>query len=345
MALGKRPSLILLAGFIMATTVRVDGQPPAQDRVVLVVHGGSGVLPRAEMTPEREQRYRQVLEQALRDGRNALRRTGRGLDAVEAAIRSMEDSGVFNAGRGAVFTHDGRNELDASIMEGRDLRAGAVAGVTRIKNPISAARAVMECSPHVLLIGEGADRFAIAQHLEEVSPVYFWTPERWEELQKALREEERTGRRSGTDRRGAPDRPFGTVGAVALDPGGNLVAGTSTGGMTNKRFGRVGDSPIIGAGTYADNSACAVSATGHGEVFIRHAVAHDIVARMKYGKRSVREAAREVIGKLPKEPDGVGGVIALDAAGNVALEFDSEGMYRGTITESGAVAVEIYRGP
>jgi beta-aspartyl-peptidase (threonine type) len=231
-------------------------------------------------------------------------------------------------------------------MEGRQKRAGAVASVTRIKNPIAAARAVMEHSPHVLLIGEGADRFALDQRLEEVNPVYFWTPQRWRQLQEALERERREAERptSAPRSRGAaaPDRPFGTVGAVALDPHGDLAAGTSTGGMTNKRRGRVGDSPIIGAGTYADNSTCAVSATGHGEIFIRYAVAHEISVQMKYARRSVREAARTVLDGLPPEEGGVGGVIALDAEGNAAMEFNTEGMYRGTITEDGTIEVAIY---
>ena len=236
-------------------------------------------------------------------------------------------------------------------MEGRQKRAGAVAGVTRIKNPISAARAVMEHSPHVLLIGDGADRFALGQKLEEVNPVYFWTPDRWKSLQEALEEERRQAAQHDSPRSSssprsskgtAPDHTFGTVGAVALDPQGNLAAGTSTGGMTNKLHGRVGDSPIIGAGTYADNASCAVSATGHGEIFITHAVAHEISVLMKYGKRTVQEAARAALDQLPAEDGGVGGVIVLDASGNVALEFNTEGMFRGTITEDGTIEIGIY---
>jgi beta-aspartyl-peptidase (threonine type) len=316
-----------------------------RSKVVLVIHGGAGVIARKELTPEREREYRQALEQALRAGYRALQQNGRSLDAVEAAIKVMEDSPLFNAGKGAVFTHEGRNELDASIMEGAGKRAGAVAGLSRIKNPISAARAVMEHSPHVLMAGEGADRFAISQKLEEVNPVYFWTPHRWKALQEEL---EREGRESRQRTSAAPsppspsDRPLGTVGAVALDRHGNLAAGTSTGGMTNKRYGRVGDSPIIGAGTYADNATCAVSATGHGEVFIRYAIAHEISALMKYAGRTVQQAAREALQQLPHEEGGVGGVIALDAAGNAALEFDTEGMYRGTITEDGTITIGIY---
>jgi beta-aspartyl-peptidase (threonine type) len=346
MALRNWPFFLALAAF-SAAAVRGD-QPMPRAKVLLVIHGGAGVLSRDAMNPEQEASYRKDLERSLRAGFESLQRGDQAPDAVEASIKVLEDSPLFNAGKGAVFTHEGRNELDASIMEGRQKRAGAVAGLTRIKNPIAAARAVMEHSPHVLLIGDGADRFAISRGLEEVNPVYFWTPHRWRQLQEALEQEQREAprrtSRSPSQKRGgaAPDRPFGTVGAVALDRHGNLAAGTSTGGMTNKRPGRVGDSPIIGAGTYADNATCAVSATGHGEIFIRHAVAHEIVARMKYARKTVQEAARAVLEGLPPEEGGVGGVIALDADGNAALEFNTEGMYRGTITEDGTIAIAIY---
>jgi beta-aspartyl-peptidase (threonine type) len=342
MALWKRRVVLALA-VLSAAPVRGDA-PMSRSKVVLAIHGGAGVIARARMTGAEETEYRAALERALRAGAAALNQGGASLDAVEAAIKVMEDSPLFNAGKGAVFTHEGRNELDASIMEGAEKRAGAVAGLTRIKNPIAAARAVMEHSPHVLLIGDGADRFAISQKLEEVNPVYFWTPHRWKALQEALQREgrERTSAAPTPAGERASERPFGTVGAVALDRRGTLAAGTSTGGMTNKRHGRVGDSPVIGAGTYADNATCAVSATGHGEMFIRHAVAHEISALMKYAGRTVQEAAREALDRLPREEGGVGGVIALDASGNVALEFDTEGMYRGTITENGTIAIAIY---
>jgi beta-aspartyl-peptidase (threonine type) len=251
----ERQRLILLVLALLAAAAVRGDDPMPRSKVVLAIHGGAGVISRNELTPDRERAFRAALEQALRAGFQALERSGRSLDAVEAAIKVMEDSPLFNAGKGAVFTHEGRNELDAAIMEGAGKRAGAVAGLTRIKNPIAAARAVMEHSPHVLLVGEGADRFAISQRLEEVNPVYFWTPHRWKALQEALEREGREARqRSGSGSgagapRPAADRPFGTVGAVALDRHGNLAAGTSTGGMTNKRYGRVGDSPIIGAGT------------------------------------------------------------------------------------------------
>lgn len=331
---------------LLATASALGGQPVPGQKVVLVIHGGAGVRPKAEMTAQLRKQYEDDLRRALKAGHAALR-AGNSLDAVEAAIKVMEDSPRFNAGVGAVFTHDGRIELDASIMEGKERKAGAVAGVTRLKNPISAARAVMEKSEHVLMVGEGAERFAIGVGVAEASPVEFWTEERWKELLQELDREKRAADKAGA----RLDRParnrFGTVGAVALDRQGNLAAGTSTGGMLNKRHGRVGDSPIIGAGTYADNGACAVSGTGHGEIFIRFAVAHEIVSLVKRGKGrplSVVEASREVIAGLPPETGGVGGVIALDAQGNAAMEFDTEGMYRGTVTEGGDIEVKIYKG-
>jgi len=341
---------VLTYGFVsvllcLAATM-VHAEPPAaRKRVVLVIHGGAGVAHSDKMTPDARAKYEEALKTALRTGHEVLKtEKGTSLDAVEAAIKVLEDSPLFNAGKGAVFTHDGRNELDASIMDGKDKRAGAVAGVTRTKNPISAARAVMEKSPHVMMTGDGADRFAIASGVEEVSPIYFWTESRWKALRDMIQEEERakTGGKSGMT---TPSKRYlGTVGAVALDRRGNLAAGTSTGGMTNKRHGRIGDSPIIGAGTYAENGVCGVSCTGHGEIFIRHAVAYDVVALMKYGQvGSVREAARKVLGKLPTEEGGVGGLIALDSEGNAAMEFDGDGMYRGTITDQGEIEVAIYR--
>ena len=317
----------------------------SRKKVVLVIHGGAGVLRTEGMTPEVEKGYEDALRLALRTGYDVLEaESATSIDAVEAAIQVLEDSPLFNAGKGAVFTHDGRNELDASIMDGKDRRAGAVAAVTRVKNPISAARAVMEKSPHVMMIGEGADRFAIASGVAEVSPVYFWTEARWKALQEMLQQEEDERRGEKAAVQAPKRRDFGTVGAVALDRRGDLAAGTSTGGMTNKRHGRVGDSPIIGAGTYAENGACGVSCTGRGEIFIRHAVAYDVVAMMKYGKeRSVREAAKKALGRLPAEEGGVGGLIALDDEGNAAMEFDGDGMHRGTITEDGEIEVAIYR--
>ncbi len=307
---------------------------PAQEpkKIVLVVHGGAGTITRASMTPEMEQQYRSALEQALRTGLGVLTRGGTSVDAVEATLRVLEDNPLFNAGKGAVFTHDGKNELDAAIMDGKDKRAGAVAGVTIIRNPISAARAVMEKSPHVMMVGRGAELFATKMGLEIVDPSYFWTEKRWKELQRELIK----------DQPAAGEKKHGTVGAVALDQNGNLAAGTSTGGLTDKQYGRVGDSPIIGAGTYADNESCAVSATGVGEYFIRWTVAYDIAALMKYRGMSVSDAANEVIHKkLP--PEGEGGVIVLDRKGNFAMTFNSEGMYRGWIGADGVPHVLIYK--
>jgi beta-aspartyl-peptidase (threonine type) len=279
---------------------------------------------------------------ALKEGHAALKK-GTSLDAVEAAIRVLEDSPLFNAGKGAVFTSDGRNELDASIMEGKERHAGAVAGVTTIKNPIAAARVVMEKSPHVLMVGRGAELFAAEQGVETVDPKYFHTEERWKALEKAREAEKKKDPGKGGEGL-KPRRYHGTVGAVAVKDG-NIAAGTSTGGMTNKKFGRVGDSPIIGAGTFADNATCGVSCTGHGEVFIRYAVASDVAARMRYKKLGVREAAEEVIEAIPDEEDGVGGLIALDAKGNFAMPMSpmSEGMYRGFITQDGTFKVMIYK--
>lgn len=311
-------------------------------RFMLVMHGGAGTIVKKNMTDEMEKQYRSTLELALRTGYGVLRAGGTSLDAVEKSIRVLEDSPLFNAGKGAVFTHEGRNELDASIMEGKARRAGAVAGVTIIRNPISAARAVMEKSPHVMMAGKGAELFATKAGLEIVDPSYFWTERRWKELQREL------VRESGKSSELRPDpvleeRKFGTVGAAALDQAGNLAAGTSTGGMTNKQYGRIGDSPIIGAGTYADNESCAVSGTGHGEFFIRYSVASEISALMKYKSMSAQAAADEVIQRRLKPIGGEGGVIVLDHDGNFAFSFNSQGMYRGHIGMDGVPHVFIYQ--
>lgn len=313
----------------------------AAQKAMLVIHGGAGTITRASMTPEAEKQYRDALEQSLRAGHAVLTKGGSSLDAVEASIRLMEDNPLFNAGKGAVFTHDGRNELDASIMEGKTKKAGAIAGVTIIRNPITAARAVMEKSEHVMMIGRGAELFATQQGLDIVDPSYFWTERRWKALQNELLQEQ--GKKPKADLDFASEKKFGTVGAVALDRDGNLAAGTSTGGMTNKKFGRVGDAPIIGAGTYADNASCAVSGTGHGEFFIRWTVAHDIAALVQYRRMSVKDAGDEVIHKKLVPVKGEGGVIILDAKGNFAMPFNSEGMYRGWIGADGVPHVEIYK--
>jgi len=329
----------------------------AVPHVVLGIHGGAGVT-KEEMTPELEKNLRAGLEKALREGSAALRKPGAtSLDAVETAIRVLEDDPWFNAGRGAVFTHDGRNELDASIMEGRSKKAGSVAGVTIVKNPITAARAVMEKTKHVMLIGRGAEVFARDAGLEIVDPKYFWTQERWQQLQDQLQKEREAGAEKPkepkpatgkSDQQGAALAPsprpheWSTVGAVAVDPAGNLAAGTSTGGMSNKQYGRVGDSPVIGAGTYADNHSCAVSCTGHGEYFIRYTVARDISLLMEYKGMAVQEAADEVILRKLKAAGGEGAAIALDPKGNFAMSHNTEGLYRGYITSDGKISVLLY---
>lgn len=308
---------------------------------MLVIHGGAGTITRAGMSAEAEKQYREALEQSLRIGHAVLARGGSSMDAVEASIRFMEDSPLFNAGKGAVFTHDGRNELDAAMMDGKTKKAGSIAGVTIIRNPITAARAVMEKSEHVMMVGRGAEMFATTMGLDIVDPTYFWTERRWKALQQKLVEEE--GKKPKAELGFPDEKKFGTVGAVALDRSGNLAAGTSTGGMTNKKFGRVGDVPIIGAGTYAENESCAVSATGHGEFFIRWTVAYDIAALVKYRGLTVQQAADEVIHKKLAPVKGEGGVIVLDAKGNFAMPFNSEGMYRGWIGADGVPHVEIYK--
>jgi len=301
---------------------------------VFVIHGGAGVVAK-EVTPEKEKAIRGELQKALETGYAILKSGGNSLDAVAKAIVLLEDSPLFNAGKGAVFNHDGRNELDASIMDGATLRAGSIANVHRVKNPILLARAVMEKSPHVMLVGDGAEAFAQSIGVTLVDPKYFYTPERWQQLQQALKDK----KAQSVDPARAPHH--GTVGAVALDAHGHLAAGTSTGGMTNKRYGRVGDSPIIGAGTYA-NAKCAVSATGWGEFYIRANAAHDICARVEYRGEPVAQAADEVVMGVVPKLGGDGGVIALDAEGNFATPFNTEGMYRGWIDRDGKMHIAIF---
>ncbi|HEX3817748.1 MAG TPA: isoaspartyl peptidase/L-asparaginase [Chthoniobacterales bacterium] len=301
-------------------------------KIRMVIHGGAGTIERSQMSPESERAHRAGIEHALKTGYAILQKGGSSLDAVEAAIQTLEDNPLFNAGKGAVFTHEGTNELDASIMDGKTLNAGAVAGVKHIKNPIALARLVMEKSPHVLLDGEGAEAFARRMGVTMVDQKYFFTEERWQALQKVKR-----GTGSASD-----NEKHGTVGAVALDAAGNLAAGTSTGGLTNKEFGRIGDSPIIGAGTYANNRTCAVSCTGDGEYFIRESAARDVSALMDYKGLPVQQAAKTVIEKIGKL-GGTGGLIALDREGNLAMPFDTSGMYRGTVNADGKISVEIYR--
>lgn len=318
------------------------GQAPAhQGEYVLVIHGGAGTILKKNMTAAKEQAYKEVLKQALEAGYAKIKSGHSGLDAVQAAIEIMEDSPLFNAGKGAVFTNKGTNELDASIMDGRTLKAGAVAGVTIVKNPIDAARAVMEKSQHVMLAGKGANEFAQQQKLTIVKPSYFYTKDRWQALQKAIEKDKIKLDHSFNIIDNYPDYKFGTVGAVALDDNGNLAAGTSTGGMTNKKFGRVGDSPVIGAGTYANNKTVAVSCTGWGEFYIRNVVAYDVSAMMEYKNLSVTDAAKVAIQKVG-DMGGNGGLIALDKNGNIAMPFNTAGMYRAAITKTGAVEIYIY---
>jgi beta-aspartyl-peptidase (threonine type) len=318
-----------------------------QPKIGFAIHGGAGTILKSEMSPEREKEYRTKLTEALMTGYDILKRGGGGLDAVEATIRIMEDSPLFNAGKGAVFTNAGTNELDASIMDGKTLKAGAVASLKHIKNPISLARLVMEKSKHVMMVGEGAETFAKQQGIELVPQSYFYTESRWKALQreKAKEEEKNKAPKDKKQQRNhAPllEHAYGTVGAVALDQGGNIAAGTSTGGTTNKRFGRVGDSPIIGAGTFANNLTCGVSATGDGEYFIRLGVARDLSALMEYKGLSLKEAADAVIEKVGKL-GGEGGLIAIDKGGNIAMSFNTPGMYRARVSPDGQPIIDIYK--
>jgi len=298
----------------------------------LVIHGGAGKITKEKMTPEKEKAYTKKLQEALDAGYAILESGGTSLDTVEMVIRILENSPLFNAGKGAVFTYDEKNELDASIMDGETLNAGAVSGISGIKNPITLARAIMEQSPHVMLSGEGALEFARTKGLEIVPLEYFKTEKRLNALRKM----------KSADQEKDPDKKHGTVGAVALDKHGNLAGGTSTGGMTGKRYGRIGDSPVIGAGTYANNKTCAVSATGHGEYFIRSVVAYDISALMEYKGLSLVEAADEVIQKKLVKLGGTGGIIAIDALGNTTMSFNTPGMYRGCRMSTGLCQVLFY---
>jgi len=325
--------LLLAAPFAYAE----EAPMPTDTGFAIAVHGGAGTMSRDELTPEREAEIRAALDAALDAGSKVLAGGGSSVDAVAAAIVVLEDSPHFNAAHGAVFNADGINELDASIMDGTTRRAGAVAGVHRVRNPIRLARAVMEQSKHVMLVGDGAEAFARSVGVELVDPAYFRTEHRWQQLQKAQAAEQ-----AGMPREA--NAYFGTVGAVARDRDGRLAAATSTGGMTNKRWGRVGDSPIIGAGTWAD-ARCAVSATGWGEYFIRLAVAHDICARVAYRGDSLADAAGRVIMDDVPALGGDGGVIAIDRDGNLALPFNTSGMYRGWIRRDGERGTAVFRDP
>ncbi|MGZ5247465.1 MAG: isoaspartyl peptidase/L-asparaginase family protein [Flavitalea sp.] len=356
------------------------GQTKKSDPV-LVIHGGAGTILKSQMSPEKEKAYKESLQRALDKGYSILENGGTALDAVEATVRVLEDDPLFNAGRGAVFTNEGKNELDASIMDGKTLMAGSVAGVTTIRNPITAARAVMEKSEHVMMVGKGAELFAASQGLQLVDPSYFYTEDRFRGLQNARKRDslkteldhsapKQEGKQSpkqahlqnsneaqlqilkhetnqfpivGLKQPSNRDEKYGTVGAVALDKNGNLAAATSTGGMTNKKFGRVGDAPIIGAGTYSNNATCAISATGWGEYFIRLVMAKTISDMMEFGKMSLKDASNEMVMKRLGALGGDGGLIALDKDGNFSMPFNTEGMYRGW-KKAGKSEVLIYKG-
>jgi L-asparaginase / beta-aspartyl-peptidase len=330
--------IVLILPLVTGTCNNSYGQITGMHKTCIVIHGGAGTITKKSMTAEIEKQYRAKLTEVLLVGDSILKHGGSSLNAVETTIRMMEDSPLFNAGKGAVFTHEGTNELDASVMDGKSLNAGAVAAIKHVKNPISLARMVMEKSSHVMMIGDGAEQFAKANGVELVDQQYFFTQRRWDELQKMLRDS--AASKSSTD---TLDKKHGTVGCVALDEYGDLAAGTSTGGMSNKMYGRVGDSPIIGAGTYANNKTCAVSATGWGEYFIRSVVAYDISALMEYKSLSLREAADEVILDKLTKLGGTGGVIAIDENGNIAMPFNTSGMYRAYIGEDGKPVVKIYK--
>lgn len=331
--------LIIASIFTFSLTIS------AQQKYVMVIHGGAGTILKSSITPEKEDAYKAKLTEALKAGYAEIQKGNSSVNAVAASIIVMENSPLFNAGKGAVFTADGKNELDASIMYGKDKSAGAIAGVHTIKNPILAAIAVMQKSEHVMLSGKGAELFAQDQNLEIVLPSYFWTKDRWDGLHK-LKQKETLKTPKKVSQNTLPesyeiDQKFGTVGAVALDQAGNIAAGTSTGGMTNKKYGRIGDAPIIGAGTYA-NSQVGISATGWGEFFIRATAARTIAAKMEYQNKDLKTAAQETIDEIGNM-GGDGGLISLDKDGNIAMPFNTAGMYRGAITDKGEIMIEIYK--
>lgn len=337
-------TLAIMALALMATPAL------AQSKWAIAIHGGAGVIERKDMSPETEAAYRAAMARAVATGTAVLDRGGAAMDAVEAVIREFEDDPLFNAGRGAVFTAEGANSLDAAVMDGATLKAGAVAGVTRTRHPISLARAVMEKSKHVMMVGAGADAFSVSAGLEQVEPSFFFTERRWAQLVAELTAQ---GLPVPPRPQGAPaphafitipdDRKFGTVGVVALDSAGNVAAGTSTGGTTAKRWGRVGDSPIIGAGTYASNQSCAVSGTGTGEYFMRLTVAREICALVQYRGLSLQKAADEVIQTRLTALGGDGGIIALTPDGQIAWSFNTSGMYRARAAEGQAPVISIFK--
>ena len=348
--------LLVLAFAVISIQAMGQDTKTQSGKHAIVIHGGAGTILKKNMSDDMEAAYRAKLDEALQAGNSVLEEGGTASDAVVASIKVMEDSPLFNAGKGAVYTHEERNEMDASFMRGEDLNAGAVAGVVTIKNPIEAARAVMEKSTHVMLARSGAVEFAKKEGIEIVDTAYFHNERRLQQLRKAKKKESVILDHDGDQGMHDPahseiefditlktDDKFGTVGCVALDQHGNLAAGTSTGGMTNKRYGRIGDSPIIGAGTYADNNTCGISATGHGEYFIRLGVCKEISAQMEHGGKSVQEASEHVIYNKLEAIGGTGGVICIDKEGNIAMPFNTAGMYRGYVDVEGKSEILIYK--
>ena len=338
-------NLSIIFGLLMASLA--NEAIAVESKIAIAIHGGAGTIEKSRFTPEKETAYRAKLEEALDAGYAVLTKGGASLDAVTAAINVLENSPFFNAGKGAVYTHDESHEMDASIMDGKTRQAGAVAGVKRIENPINLARLVMDESVHVMLSGAGAEVFAQSQGIALVSNQLFDTEARFKSLQRAKEKMKKAKQENKTYQAAhfALDTEYkvGTVGAVALDRNGNIAAGTSTGGMTNKRYGRIGDSPIIGAGTFAENESCAVSATGHGEYFIRYNVAADICARVKYQGKTIKQAGKEVIHDVLAPIGGTGGVIIIDRQGNIAMPFNTQGMYRASKSSTSPSYVGIFK--
>ncbi len=336
--MNKRLATAFLTAFL-STSVFASSEQPFS----IAIHGGAGTIDKSKFTPEKEAAYRAKLQEAVEAGYKVLENGGESLTAVTTAINILENSPFFNAGIGAVYTYDGHHELDASIMDGRDRQAGAVAGVKHIKNPIDLARLVMEESVHVMLSGNGAEQFAKKNGMSLVNNSVFDTEHRYKALERAKKKLNKTENYQANHRALPEQYKMGTVGAVALDKHGNLAAGTSTGGMTAKRFGRIGDSPVIGAGTFADNRSCAVSATGHGEYFIRYSVASDICARVQYQGKTIQQAGEEVIHDVLKPIGGTGGVIIVDSKGNISLPFNTKGMYRASKQANQPTYVAIFK--
>jgi beta-aspartyl-peptidase (threonine type) len=342
-------ALLMFLGLTVAELQAQKSEPSATNDFVLVIHGGAGTISKKSMSAEKEAAYRNTLQQALETGYKILNNGGTSLDAVEQVVSLLEDSPLFNAGKGAVYNTLGQQEMDASIMDGKTQNAGAVAGVGTIKNPISAARLVMDSSDHVMLTGKGAEQFAFDNELELVDSTYFYSERRLKQLERAKAKEviqlDHDGEQGMLEEEPLFEnhKKYGTVGAVALDKYGNMAAATSTGGLTNKKYGRVGDSPIVGAGTYADNNTCAISCTGHGEYFIRNVAAYNVSAMMEYGNAPLESAANRVLLEKIGPMGGKGGIIGVDKNGNIVMTFNTKGMYRGFIRQNGKAQVSIYK--